>query len=109
MTEGQEADFTQAEPTIRAHRADAYMGDKGYDSDKVIKAARRRGARAIIPPRKNRKVAREYDKHTYKERVKVEWFFSLLKQYRRVATRYDKTKHDFLAFVHVASVMILLR
>jgi len=109
VTEGQEADFTQAEPTIRAHRADAYMGDKGYDSDKVIKAARRRGARAIIPPRKNRKVAREYDKHTYKERVKVEWFFSLLKQYRRVATRYDKTKHDFLAFVHVASVMILLR
>lgn len=109
VTEGQEADVTQAEPMIRAVHANAYMGDKGYDSDKVVKAAQRRGAKAMIPPKKNRKVAREYDKHTYNERVKVEWFFSLLKQYRRVATRYDKTKRNFLAFIHVASVMILLR
>ena len=103
------ADVTQAEPTIREIRADAYLGDKGYDSDKVVKAAQRRGAEAIIPPKKNRKIAREYDKHTYKERMKVECFFSLLKQNRRVATRYEKTKRNFLSFVHVASVMILLR
>lgn len=103
------ADVTQAEPTIRAVHADNYMGDKGYDSDKVVKAAERRGAKAIIPPKKNRKVAREYDKHLYKERVKVEWFFSFLKQYRRVATRYDKTRRNFLSFVQLASVMILLR
>ena len=103
------ADVTQAEPTIRAIHANAYMGDKGYDSDDVVKAAQRRGAEAIIPPKKNRKVAREYDKHTYKERMKVECFFSFLKQYRRVATRYEKTKRNFLAFAHVASVMILLR
>ena len=109
MTEGQEADVTQAEPTIRAIRADTYMGDKGYDSDKVVKAARRRGAQAIIPSKKNRKVRREYDKHTYRERTKVEWFFGFLKQYRRVATRYDKTKCNFLSFAHMASVMILLR
>ena len=109
MTEGQAADVTQAEPTIRAIHANAYLGDKGYDSDKVVKAAERRGAQAIIPPKRNRKVAREYDKHTYRERTKVEWFFSFLKQYRRVATRYDKTKRNFLSFVHVASVMILLR
>ena len=74
VTEGQEADVTQSEPMIRAHRADNYMGDKEYDSDKVVKAAQRRGAKAIIPSRKNRKVARKYDKHLYKERVKVEWF-----------------------------------
>ena len=109
VTEGQVADVTQAEPTIRAIRADNYMGDKGYDSDKVVKAAERRGARAVIPSRRNRKVPREYDRHLYKERTKVEWFFSLLKQFRRVATRYEKTKRNFLAFAHVASVMILLR
>ncbi len=101
--------MTQAEPMIRAIRADAYLADKGYDSDRVVEAAKRRGAEAIIPPRKNRKVTREYDKHTYKGRVKVEWYFSLLKQYRRVATRYDKTKRNFLSFVHLASVMILTR
>ena len=100
--------MTQAEPMIRAIRADAYLGDKGHDSDKVVKAATRRGAEAIIPPRKNRKVARDYDKHTYKERVKVEWYFSLLKQFRRVATRYEKTGRNFLSFVHLASMMILM-
>ena len=49
------------------------------------------------------------DKHTDKERVKVEWYFSLLKQYRRVATRYEKTKRNFLSFVHLASMMIFMR
>jgi hypothetical protein len=45
----------------------------------------------------------------YRERKKVEWFINLLKQYRRVATRYEKTARNFLGFVHVASIMILLR
>ena len=75
----------------------------------MVKAAERRGANAIIPSRKNRKVARAYDRHTYKERTKVEWFFSFLKHYRRVATRYEKTRRNFLSFIHVASMMVLLR
>ena len=109
MTGGEVADVTQAEPMIQAHRAEAYIADKAYDSNKVVKAAQRRGAKAIIPSKKNRKVPRDYDRHMYKERVKVEWFISLLKQYRRVATRYEKTKQNYLAFAHVASIMILLR
>ena len=52
---------------------------------------------------------RAYDKHLYQERKKVEWFINLLKKYRRVATRYEKTARNFLGFVHVASIMILLR
>ena len=63
----------------------------------------------MIPPKKNRKEQREYDRHLYKERNMVEWFWHKLKQYRRVATRYEKTARNFLAFVHVASIMILLR
>ena len=109
LTGGQEADVTQAEPLIRANKADAYILDRAHDSDAVVAAAKRRGAGAVIPSKKNRKVPREYDKDLYKERKKVEWFIDLLKQYRRVATRYEKTARNFLGFVHVASIMILLR
>ena len=109
LTGGQEADVTQAGPLIEGHEADAYILDKAYDSDAVVGAARRQAAEAVIPPKKNRKVPRDYDRHLYKERMKVEWFINLLKQYRRVATRYEKTARNFLGFVHVASIMVLLR
>ena len=109
LTAGQEADVTQAEPLIQSNKADAYILDKAYDSDAVVAAAERRGAEAVIPSKKNRKVPRDYDKHLYKERKKVEWFINLIKQSRRVATRYEKTARNFLGFVHVASIMVLLR
>ena len=54
-------------------------------------------------------MARDYDEHWYKERNKVERFITLIKQYRRVATRYEKTARNFLAFLQVASIMVLLR
>ncbi len=63
----------------------------------------------MIPSKKKRKVLREYDKHLYKEHKKVEWFISLPKPYRRVATHYEKPSRNFLGFVDVASIMILLR
>jgi transposase len=94
---------------LEGHKAGAFIADKAYDSDAVVTAAQRQGAEAVIPPKKNRKVRREYDRHLYKERKKVEWFINLIKQYRRVATRYEKTARNFLGFVHVASIMVLLR
>jgi transposase len=109
LTGGQEADVTQAEPLMRGHEANAVIADKAYDSNAIVDAAKRQGAEAVIPSKENRKVPREYDKHLSKERKKVEWFINLLKQYRRVATRYEKTARNFLGFVHVASIMILLR
>jgi transposase len=109
LTGGPEADVTQAEPWIAAHEAGASILDTVYDSDAVVKAARVQGGEAVIPPKKNRKVARESDTHWYEERKKAEWFINLLKQSRRVATRYEKTARNFLGFVHVASIMILLR
>ena len=109
LTGGQAADVTQAEPLMQGYQTDAVIADKAYDSNAVVDAARRQGAEAVIPSKKNRKVPREYDKHLYKERKKVEWFINLLKQYRRVATRYEKTGRNFLGFVHLASIMILLR
>jgi transposase len=100
---------TQAEALIEGHEAGAVIADKAFDSDALVRAVERRGAEAVIPPKKNRKVRRGYDKHLYKERKKVEWFINLIKQYRRVATRYEKTARNFLGFVHVASIMVLLR
>jgi transposase len=109
LTAGQEADVTQGEPLIDGHQAGAFLLDKAYDSDAVVAAAKRQGAEAVIPPKKNRKVPRDYDNHLYKERKKVEWFIDLIKQYRRVATWYEKTARNFLGFVHVSSIMVLLR
>lgn len=109
LTGGQAADVTQAEPLIGAHKADAYVLDKAYDSNAVVDAVRRRGGEAVIPSKKNRKEPRDYDRYLYKERKKVEWFINLLKRHRRVATRYEKTARNFLGFVHLSSIMILLR
>ena len=94
---------------IDGQKAGAFILDKAYDSDAVVAAARRQGAEAVIPSKKNRKVPRDYDRHLYQERKKVEWFINLIKQYRRVATRYEKAARNFLGFVHVASIMVLLR
>ena len=63
LTGGQQADVTQAEALMQAHQADAVIADKAYDSDAVVDAAKRQGAEAVIPSKKNRKVPREYDKH----------------------------------------------
>lgn len=72
LTGGQVGDVAQAEPLIGAHETDAYILDKAYDSDTVVQAAQRQGGEAVIPPKKNRKVPREYDKHLYRKRKKIE-------------------------------------
>jgi putative transposase len=109
LSGGQEADVTYAEPLIEGQRFGAGIGDKGYDSDRLVKAIENQGAEAVIPPKKNRTEPRAYDEHIYKERNKVERFINLMKQYRRVATRYEKTATNFLGFIYVAAIMILLR
>ena len=109
LSGGQEADITYAESLIEGQRFDAGIGDKGYDSDRLVQVIESQGAESVIPPKKNRKEPRAYDRHVYKERNKVERLISLMKQYRRVATRYEKTDPNFLGFIYVAAIMILLR
>ena len=81
----------------------------GRSGEAVVEAIEAKRAEAVIPPRKNRTEPRPYDRDRYKDRNLAERFWSKVKQYRRVATRYEKTARNFLAFVHVASIMILLR
>jgi len=65
LTGGQEADVTQAEPLMRGHQAGAFIADKASDRDAIVRAAKRQGAEAVIPSKKNRKEPRDYDKHFY--------------------------------------------
>ena len=109
LTPGQAADVTQAGALIEGVPIEVVIGDKGYDSRAVVAAVEARGAEAVIPSRKNCKEQRAYDKDRYKDRNLVERFWLKLKQYRRVATRYEKTARNFLGFVLVASIMVLLR
>jgi transposase len=109
LTGGQAADVTQAKTLIEGVPFEVVIGDKGYDSQAVVTAIEEGGGEAVIPSQKNRKVQRAYDRERYKDRNLVERFWAKVKHYRRVASRYEKTARNFLAMVHVASIMILLR
>ena len=87
-----EADITQAN-TLLAHEmrdATAVIADKGYDSDALVAEIEAAGARAVIPPRCNRTTKRRWSKRLYRDRHLIENLFARLKQFRRLATRYDK-------------------
>jgi transposase len=109
VTPGQVADITEAESLLDGHDFDAVIGDKGYDSKKLIDYVKARGAEAVIPPRSNLKEQRGFDCYLYRERNLVERFINRIKQFRRVATRYEKTARNYLAFVQVAAIAVLLQ
>jgi transposase len=109
LTPGQAADVTQAEALLEAVPFEVVIADRGYDSKALVGAIEARGGEAVIPTQKSRKVQRAIDRERYKDRNLAERFWARVKQYRRVATRYEKTARNFLAFVHVASIMVLLR
>ena len=108
LTAGQRADISQAQDLVEGISAEAIIADKGYDSKAFVDYVQNQGAEAVIPSRRNRKEQRVIDKNLYKDRNKVERFFGRIKHYRRIATRYDKTARNYLAFVHVAAIMTLL-
>ncbi len=107
-TGGQVADVTQGKALISGIKAEHVIADKGYDSSELVGAIEAGGAKAVIPPRSNRKEPRDYDKHAYKDRNLVERFLNKVKNCRRIATRYEKTSRNYLAFWQLASIMVLL-
>lgn len=108
LSPGQDADVTHAEAVVGERVPEAVLGDKGYDSDAFVGSLRKRGIEVVIPSRKNRVIQREYDKVLYKERNKAERGFNRLKQFRRVATRYEKRSRNYLGMVLVAAITVLL-
>ena len=85
------------------------IADEGYDKKALVGEIESRGARAVIPTQKNRAEQREVDPHLYAERNACERSWSKVKQYRRVATRYEKKAANFLAFVEVAAITVMLK
>ncbi len=109
LSPGQDADISHGEALLRGHEPEAVLADKGYDSDAFVARIERGGAQAVIPPRKNRVDPRDYDRQLYKERNKVERCVGLLKQCRRIASRYEKTARNYLGMVLLAACMVWLK
>ncbi len=109
LSPGQDHDSTRAEDLIAGISAQHIIADKAYDTDKFRAALADNDIITVIPPKANRIQPIQCDWATYKERHLVECFFSKIKQFRRIATRYDKTAAAFLAFVSLACLMVWLR
>jgi transposase len=109
LSGGQAHDLVGADRLLPEMRADVLIADKAFDADErnfdPLAAANKN---AVIPPKANRRRQRQFDRNLYKTRHLIENFFAKLKQYRAIATRYDKTAQNFLAAAHLASAVVWL-
>ena len=109
LTGGQVHDITQAKTLIDQVEPDAVLADKGYDADSLIASLELRDIEAVIPPKANRKTQRKCDYALYAERNLIERFFQYIKQFRGIATRYEKTARNFLAGLHLVCALAWLK
>lgn len=103
------ADCTQAGQLIEGISADYLLADKGYDTNALIAQAVRQSIQPVIPPKRDRKIQRPYDKELYRLRHLVENAFLHLKGWRGIATRYAKNAKSFLAAVHIRCLLLWLK
>jgi transposase len=109
LTGGEVHDLVGADELLPDMEAGVLLADKAFDADeRVIKPLTAAGKTAVIPSKANRKQPREFDRHMYAARHLIENFFAKLKQFRAIATRYDKTARNFLAAVQLAGSAIWL-
>jgi transposase len=108
LTPGQTHDIQGFAPLFRmiADRIEAFLADKGYDADAIREEIADADIEAVIPAKSNRREPIPHDKVKYKWRNQIERLFNRLKNWRRVATRYDKTKESYLGFVAIAAVKL---
>jgi len=107
LSEGQMSDYKGARHIVQSlPRARYMLGDRGYDAGWLREALRGKGIEPCIPPKKNRKIQTQYDKTLYKKRHKVENMFGKLKDWRRIATRYDRCAHTFFSAICIAAIVI---
>ena len=109
LTAGQKGDAPQADALIEGLPAEVIMADTAYDSDHLREVIAEKGALAVIPNNPSRARKHPLDKDLYAQRHLVECCFSKLKQFRRVATRYEKTAQNYLAVVTLAAIILWLR
>lgn len=107
LSEGQMSDHKGAARVMsRLPKAAELLADRGYDSDWFRAALIEKGITPCIPPTKNRKIQYEYDKTLYKQRHKIENMFGRLKDWRRIAMRYDRCAHTFFSAICIAAIVI---
>lgn len=109
LTPGQAGDAPQAAPLIEGLPAEVVIADAAYDADHIREAVAAIGAKAVIPSSPSRAGKLPLDRHLYAERHLVECCFGKLKQFRRVATRFEKTAQNYLAIVTIAAIVLWLR
>ena len=108
LTGGQVHDITQADALLALVEPEALLADKGYDADHLVESLTARAIKVVIPPKSNRKVKRDCDFALYRERNLVERFFQIIKQFRGIATRYEKTARNFLAGLQLVCALAWL-
>lgn len=109
LTPGQAHDLEGADALLPGMTADTLIADKAFDADaRVIDPLRKAGKTIVIPSKSNRTVNRPYDEELYKARHLIENFFARLKQFRAIATRYDKRAANFLGAIYLVASMTWL-
>ena len=108
LTPGQQADCTVSTELLAGLAVGAVLADKAYDTDTTVAEIAQAGATVVVPSKRGRSTARVLDHNLSTHRNKVEHSFERLKQYYRLATRYDKSAASFLAFAHCAASFVWL-
>lgn len=109
LTAGQKGDTPQAAALIEGLPARVVMADTAYDAGHLRNAIADKAAIAFIPNNPSRATKYPLDKHLYAQRHLVECCFSRLKQFRRVATRFEKTARNYLSVLHLAATILWIR
>jgi len=110
VTPGQTHDVHGFAPLFRmiGDRIEAFLADRGYDADAIRAEIATAGVQAVIPAKRGRRHPALHDREKYRLRNRIERLFNKLKNWRRIATRYDKTKESYLGFVSLASIKLWL-
>lgn len=109
LTGGERNDITQALPLMEKAQTSRLIADKGYDSLLFIETMKNKGIVCIIPPRIHLREQRKYSKDLYKQRNRIERFFSKLKHFKRIATRAEKLANNFMGMLQLVCAVISSR
>jgi transposase len=109
LTAGQRHDNLTAKALLEGFRAEAMLADRAYDNNDLRQTIASMTAEAVIPSTRSRKSQIPHDRTIYKLRNRIERCFNKLKHFRRFATRYDRRADYFLAFIHLAAIMLSMR
>lgn len=109
ITAGQAGEYAPAAALLLDQQAEAVIADRGYDADALLAQSEIICARTVIPPKRNRRLQRAYDRELYKQRNRIERCFNKLKHFRRFATRYCKTIQAFRSFTALACAWLRLK